>query len=81
MPKDISDFEVLLEMMKTNDKEIRCSNTLVEAKTVPQGGLLTFGVDRESLIDVTTSGDHICVAYVIKQSAFEEAKKRIKYAR
>lgn len=68
-----SDFMVMQEMSSKN-KDIRMSGTIVETRTVKQGGIISIGVDAKTLQDVSLTEDYYVVLYVLNKKQFNEIK-------
>lgn len=69
-----TDFEAMGIMSREN-QDIRMSGTVVEAKSCKQGGLITIGVDAQTLQDIALGNDYHVVLYVVNKKQFNEAKK------
>lgn len=71
---------VVLHEMANNDMDVRSSSTIVEAKTVKQGGILSFGVDADSvhrIINSSLDGEqYVAVCYIINAKQFFELKNK-----
>lgn len=71
-----SDFDILNEMAM-NDKDIRMFPTLVSAQMAAAGGHLTFGCDRNTLLQLSDENTSlIAFCYVINNNQFEELKNK-----
>ncbi len=75
-----SDLQIMHQMVSEN-KDIRLSTTLVETKTVKQGGVVIMGVDTKTLQDITLpellgKGKYFVGLYVVNIEQFNEIKKQ-----
>lgn len=75
-----TDLEIMNQMVKDN-LDIRCTTTLTGAKTVKQGGEISFGVDKKTLQDLAmplaigVEEKYYTICYVINVEQFEKIKK------
>lgn len=72
-------FQILDEMNvkdgENNTQTVAISNTLVEAKSCKQGGLVTMGVDQLRLQQLALGGkNHIALLLVIDKNEYEKIK-------
>lgn len=74
-----SDLLVLQEMANA-DLDIRCSPTVIAAKTVKQGGEITFGIDADSVQRIMSSNfggeQYVCVCYIANAKQFFNLKNK-----
>jgi len=73
-------LDVLKAMVDAN-MDIRATSTVVEAKTVKAGGVVSFGVDRKTLNDVALdrmrgSRQYTCVAFFFNTQQYEAMLKQ-----
>jgi len=66
----------VLEKMGEARMDIRASHQIAEVKSVKNGGLLSFGIDRNCLADITRDrllrgGKYVCVAYIVNREQYE----------
>lgn len=76
----MNDLEVMNQMVK-KDLDIRAFPTLVETKSVKQGGLFTMGVDKGTHEEITTNAllgkdSHYVILYAINKKQFDEIRKQ-----
>lgn len=70
--KKLNDLDKL-SLMAINNQDIRQSTALVEAKNDPRGGLVTMGVDANTIQQIILNQDQYLVSlYVINKKQFSE---------
>ena len=67
---------IIMNKMAQENKDISCSTTLVEAKTVKKGGHVTIGVDHQSIVNLALPNNkYAAILYVVNMDEFKEIKK------
>jgi len=77
----MTDFEVM-DIMASENKDIRMNGNVIEAKKAKGGGRITFGVDENTfnliinqmVLGKTTT--HYVAIYVVNKQQFDEIKNR-----
>lgn len=73
----INDFDVIAQMIRDANPNVRTTNHLVSATTAKLGGHITMGVPRDELMKVFTNDDERVILLIVNGNAFEETKLRM----